>query len=60
MTSRGSRRLLLSGNELGEQGRREAPLLFVVSAIHQANSSWWGSCPPKDRIAHKMDLVRVH
>lgn len=28
MTSRGSRRLLLSGNELKEPGRREAPLLF--------------------------------
>lgn len=29
MTSRGSRRLLLSGNELKERGRREAPLLFL-------------------------------
>lgn len=29
MTSRGSRRRLLSGNELKERGRREAPLLFV-------------------------------
>ncbi len=34
MTSRGSRRLLLSGNELKERGRREAPLLFVVRAPH--------------------------
>lgn len=29
MTSRGSRRRPLSGNELKERGRREAPLLFV-------------------------------
>jgi hypothetical protein len=29
MTSLGSRRLLLSGSELKERGRREAPLLFV-------------------------------
>lgn len=32
MTSRGSRRLLLSGNELKERGRREAPLLHAELA----------------------------
>lgn len=60
MTSRGSRRLLLSGNELRERGRREAPLLFVVSAIHQANSSWWRRCSAKIRFVRKVDLVRMH
>lgn len=34
MTSRGSRRRLLSGSELKEQGRREAPL-FVVGVNNQ-------------------------
>ena len=33
MTSRGSRRLLLSGNELSERGRRWAPLLFEVAGF---------------------------
>lgn len=32
MTSRGSRRLLLSGSELEERGRREAPLLFYYDS----------------------------
>lgn len=50
MTSRGSRLRLLSGSELKERGRREAPLLFVVSAIHEANSWQCGSCSPKANI----------
>jgi hypothetical protein len=40
MTSRGSRRLLLSGNELKERGRREAPF-FVVGVNNQAMLTAW-------------------
>jgi hypothetical protein len=40
MTSRGSRRLLLSGNELRELGRREAPLFVQVEMeLLRRNSS---------------------
>jgi len=46
MTSRGSRRLLLSGNELKERGRREAPLLFVKSVLHQVSRNWWAFILP--------------
>jgi hypothetical protein len=60
MTSLGSRRLLLSGNELKERGRREAPLLFVVAALHEANGWQWDSCSPIGRIARKVNLVRMH
>lgn len=45
MTSRGSRRLLLSGNELKERGRREAPLLFVVVSV---------SVRSKDKVSDKL------
>lgn len=33
MTSRGSRRLLLSGSELKERGRREAPFFYYIESL---------------------------
>lgn len=56
MTSRGSRRRLLSGNELKERGRREAPLFFCsvrYRLVRFCAHLLAGPCLPKIEVSQR-------